>query len=81
MKIKKKSQKRSIKNSIEAPSLHPRATTTGSKVVIKHDTGDTEAENKLNNLTIRDGALPRRSNSDGGEEVVRVHDDVDRGVS
>lgn len=78
MKIKKKSQKRSIENSVEAPSLHSRATNTRSReVVIKHDTGGGEAEYKLNNLTVGDGALPRRSNSDNGEEVVRVHDDVD----
>ena len=78
MKIKKKSQKRSIENSIEAPSLHPRAsTTTGSEVIIKHETGDGEAEHELNNLAVGNNAFPRRSDSDGGEEVVRVHDDVD----
>jgi len=79
MKIKKKSQKRSIKNSIEAPSFHPRASTTsaGSEVIIKHETGDGEAEHELNNLAVGNDAFPRRSDSNSGEEVVRVHDDVD----
>lgn len=80
MKIKKKSQKRSIKNSIEAPGHDPGASTV-IEMIIKHDAGDGKAEQKLNNLAIRDSALPRRSNPDGGEEVVRVHDDVYGGVS
>lgn len=79
MEIKKESEKREIKNSIEAPTVEAGASRS-EEMVIEHEERDSKAEQELQDLAIGDEAFPGRSNTDGGEEVVRVHDDVDGGV-
>ncbi|KZV27251.1 hypothetical protein F511_04704 [Dorcoceras hygrometricum] len=79
MKIKKKCKKGSIEDCIEAPSTDP-LTTRPSEMVVQHQTRDQEAENELENLTIGHQSLPRRPDAHRTQQIIPVHQHVDRSV-
>lgn len=53
---------------------------TSIEMVPKEHGGRQEAEDELSNLAIGDRPLPSGSNTNAAEEVVGVHEGVNRGI-
>ncbi|KAF7803644.1 hypothetical protein G2W53_042755 [Senna tora] len=75
VEINEKSQKRSVKNGVEAPTPYSGASGPGSpKVVIQHHTRHRKAEHELHNLAVRNRPLPPGSDPHRAEEIVPPHE-------
>ncbi|KAL8151726.1 hypothetical protein V2J09_021534 [Rumex salicifolius] len=72
-------QKRDVEDGVEAPAVKARASAAG-EVQVQHSDGDQNAEHKLSDLKVGDGALPRRPRPGRARQVVSVHHGVDSGV-
>lgn len=79
MKVNEKSQKRGIEDRIEAPAPYPGATRPG-EMQVQHTTRHREAEQKLHDLAVRHHPLPLGSDPNRTQEIVSVHEHVNRRV-